>query len=536
MIALVALLFATLLCGIVTLRPFNNSPDIRSDGVGYHIWSHAIAHGDFTFCRYKPLLTTVTAISGETADGSRCKNKYPPGVGMLQLAFTWPFLADRPGEAGFSAGEHRAVLHLGAALLFSLTVLVVIVLMRRGLTAPVSVFAVAAFVFGTGLFHYATYDASFSHIYSAFGAALAMWLAYGKRQLSIGRLAAFALVAAWLYTVRQTNAALSLAVVYVAVRQASGDTRWRLPIAWLAGTGVAAVILLAYGFYASGEASLSSYGAEGFPTMGGHSLDVLLSYERGLFLYYPVFLPTLALAVWQWRRPSSQVFIGLVAAFALLYGSWYAWQLGAGFGHRGFVELAPFGMVVLADAMSNMPVWTKRISTVLIGLCAVATILAMAAYWRGDLPFSGAVAGQYWQSISPITLPGEAKFRYSEDDIRRVQLEVLDERPGAGGTLLVRLRVNNRNATESLHGATGGFPPLCLSWRIVRPDADVHKGWNERLVLPVLHPGESQTVTVAIPRSVDIDPGQQLQFSMVQEGVFWAHDIGVPPLSVPWFH
>lgn len=529
-----ALLFAALLCGVLVLRPFQNSPDIRSDGVGYHAWAHAIAHGDFTFCKYKNLLQPVTALSGESTDGLRCKNKYPPGVGLLQLAFSWPVLAEDPVKTGFSVGENRVVFWGGAVLLFATVALIWSVLTRRGIASFPALAAIAAFVFGTGLFHYSTYDASFSHVYSAFGLSLSLWLVCGRQRLSLRRLVMFSLVAAWLYSVRQTNVALSLAVVYMFVREADGPDRWRLPVAWLAGTGVAATVLLAYGRYVTGEATFSSYGSEGFPTFAGHSLDVLVSYERGLFNYYPVFLLGVAFALFHWRKATSQAFLALVAIFALLYGSWHAWHLGAGFGHRGFVELAPLGMIVMANALQAMSSSARRRWMIVIGMCCLMTTAAMSAYWRGDLPFHGASALQYWRSISPIKPWFLKDPRYSKQEIRLIHLSFEGARQRDDGHWEVRLHIANGNARTPLRGPAGPYPALRLSWRVVDRGADVHEGWDTRLDLPVIGAGQSEAVTIGVPDPDTPDADRQLQFSIAQEGYFWSHDVGVPPLAIGW--
>lgn len=532
-VAICAVLLAALLCCVVGFRPFKNTPDIRSDGVGYHTWAYAIAQGDFSFCKYKPLLHSVNALSGESADGRRCRNKYPPGVGLMQLAFSWPLLAEHAELSGFSEGENRVVLWGGAVLLFGTAGLMCALLLRRRVPVGDALLAIGAFIFGTGLFHYSTFDASFSHVYSAFGVALALWLVHEKRNLSPRRLFAFVLVAAWLYAVRQTNAALSLAVVYLFVRQASRSASRRLIVAWLVGTGTAALVLLSYGRYVSGESSLSSYGTEGFPTIGGHFFDVLVSYERGLFSYYPIFLVAIALAVMNWRKAVSQVFVVLVLLFALLYGSWHAWHLGAGFGHRGFVELTPFGMLVLADGLMLISRRVRHLAIMIVCICCVATTLAMSAYWRGDLPFNGAVSSQYWQSLSPLSLFESGDREYSKNQIRNVHLTFKAARERSDGQWDATLLISNLNAKTALTGVTGRHPALRLSWRVAMPGAS-GDGWDPRADLPYIDPDESASITVAVPPP-DIATGNaQLQFSIVQEGVFWAHDVGVAPLAVPW--
>ncbi|WP_429243473.1 hypothetical protein [Luteibacter sp. 621] len=529
-----AVLFAALLATIVAIRPFNNTPDIRSDGVGYHAWAHAIAHGDVTFCKYGQMLRYVGAISEQSDDGLRCRNKYPPGVGLLQLAFSWPFLAAHPDETGYSVGENRVVLWGGSVLLFVSCVLLCATVLRRGASATVSLVAVAAMVFGTGLFHYATYDASFSHIYSAFGLSVLLWLVYGRPGISNGRIVAFALVAAWLYSVRQTNAAVSLAVVYVYLRETPGPLRWRVLYAWLSGTGFAAAVLLIYGKYVSGHSSLSSYGSEGFPSFGAHFLDVLVSYERGLISYYPAFGVAVILALFYIRKPVHHAFVGLVCIFALLYGSWHAWSLGAGFGHRGFVELAPFGVIVLADALRSMSAVARKGCFAILIICCMATTFAMSAYWRGELPFEGATAGQYWRSVVPTSLFHHRKMEYTKTDIQQVRLGFDSAERLADGQWEVRISIKNGNRKTPILGKGSGLPPLRASWRVVSARADVHQGWDPRLEIPELEPGQGAVIVARVPGPAEPGSDQHLQFSLVQEGVFWAHDIGVAPLDIPW--
>jgi hypothetical protein len=533
-LVLAALIFAAILATVVVLRPFKNSPDIRSDGVGYHAWVHALAHQDLTFCKYGQMLRRVGAISGESDDGLRCRNKYPPGVGLLQLAFSWPFLAENPEATGYSVGENRVVFWGGAVLLFATAWLMCATLLRRETSVPVSLISVAAMVFGTGLFHYATYDASFSHVYSAFGLALILWLVDGRREISLSRLIIFAMIAGWLYAVRQTNAALGLAAAYLYFRQSADVLRWRIFIAWFAGTGLAAAILLIYGRYVSGQSSISSYGSEGFPSFGSHALDVLVSYERGLFSYYPVVAIAVLFALIRFRKPSDHAFLILIAVFALLYGSWHAWNLGAGFGHRGFVELAPFGMLVLAGSLESSSKVSRRTWMGLILLCCAATTFSMTAYWRGDLPFEGAVGSQYWRSLGPSGLFPSHKLSYSKNDVRNVRLAFDSADLREDGQWDVHLSVKNGNRKTSLLGSTGPLPPLRISWRVVASGADIGQGWDTRFDVPVLDPGQVKVVTLRVPPPSSPGADRHLQFSLVLEGQFWAHDIGVAPLDVPW--
>jgi hypothetical protein len=44
------LLLLTLIV-VTWVQPYRNKPPIRSDGVGYHIWTHALLTLDFSFCQ-----------------------------------------------------------------------------------------------------------------------------------------------------------------------------------------------------------------------------------------------------------------------------------------------------------------------------------------------------------------------------------------------------------------------------------------------------------------------------------------------------
>ena len=59
-------------------------------------------------------------------------------------------------------------------------------------------------------------------------------------------------------------------------------------------------------------------------------------------------------------------------------------------------------------------------------------------------------------------------------------------------------------------------------------------GWDKRKELPFDIPA-GEALTIRIPVDPEIERrGGNLQVSLVQEMVYWAHDLGVEPLTVPW--
>src|SRR5262249_26801235 len=156
--------------------------------------------------------------------------------------------------------------------------------------------AVLLLTFGTGLFHYATYDACFSHIYSALGVTVLLWLSVHALCCRDGRLAILPtlVTAAILVLLRNTNGIFLLiwGVVFFGWAWRSGRPSWRLSLrnAACVGAGLwlGAHVQLAINVYANGRFVLSSYGAERFLWKRPMLLSVLCSYERGVFTYYPI--------------------------------------------------------------------------------------------------------------------------------------------------------------------------------------------------------------------------------------------------------
>lgn len=273
--------------GAVLLTPWLTSggdDSIRSDGVGYHAWTRAILDRDLSFCRYGDL---VGALSYRDEARGVCQNKYPPGLALLRLPVMAPLVDRSPDAPLISPAEHRANDLLAAGALVGVAVLLAGAGRRLGLRPVATHVAVLAVVFGTGLFHYGTYDASFTHVWSALGFAvlLSTWSRAPAGAPGGGLLAVYAVTAFFLVLIRQTNL---LVLVVLSVAVLIGARARRIPTSVLtaaAGAVLALGVQLAYNRYATGEWRLSSYGNEPFLLDRPMQRSVLLSYERGLLTW-----------------------------------------------------------------------------------------------------------------------------------------------------------------------------------------------------------------------------------------------------------
>ena len=407
---------AAIVAAIVTWAalhpPYKNTPPIRSDGLGYHVWTRAILERDFTFCRWVRDAGREQ-FSFVDFEHNRCQVRYPPGLALLQFP-VMAFLVDTsPGAPFVSAGEHKAALLLAAFALSLIALLVTDAARRLGAAAWSTSLAVWAGAFGTGLFHYATYDASFTHVYSALGVSIALWLgARAWKNHARLPIVPLLLLGFFLVLLRSTNVLIigALAAVAAIVFIPEGAS-WKSKRAAIAaiqnlwplalGSVIGEAVQVAYNSYANGRLSGSSYADVHFDFASPHQLDVLFSYERGLFTWYPWLLVAFVAAlVARQTRPYALAMCGTFAAFVVLYGFWFSWCLGGGFGHRGFIELIPTAMLCFAAALGALRRVAQIAAVTLTLLTTFATLELLTGYWKGHIDFQGTTSRIYWAHVA----------------------------------------------------------------------------------------------------------------------------------------
>lgn len=394
--------------------PYSNGPPIRSDGVGYHLWIRAILSCNLSFCDYDVPKDASGIVTIDSARGL-CVDKYPPGVAFLRFPIVAPLVDLRPGAPVIGRSEHRASLWYSAALLVVLSVCGLVCAQRAGAPLWAAHVSVLSLVFGTGLFHYATYDGSFSHIHSA--ALLSLFLLMlqqaalrpGGPPKGWGSLVGWWLLSFLLLSVRSTNLLpvgflLGAYVLSPPREQISGTRAERLRALVLpvgAGLVSAQLIISAYLRHMTGHWAMSGYSdAENFLWSRPMAHRVLLSYERGLFTYYPVAAIALGVAlVVRSTRWFAVVCAALIGALALLYGFWDSWMLGGGFGHRGFVEVMPLLIPVFAVALPQLSRPWRMGVTAVSAVAVFVTLELMTGYWRGTIPFQHTTSSLYWSHV-----------------------------------------------------------------------------------------------------------------------------------------
>jgi hypothetical protein len=258
-------------------------------------------------------------------------------------------------------------------------------LLRRHFTREVTLATLLVLLTGTSLFHYATYDSAWSHAFSfALFAALLERLD-SWRSDGLGDALVIGIVCGLIVLVRHTN--VIIPACFLLTRRT-----WRLIVpASLAGVAVVLPQLLLYR-RATGHWIVNAYGDRGFTLGSPHVFGVLFSAQKGLFFYAPVLLIGVAglmllpgaLRSWRWSA-----FV-LLALITWTIASWWDWQFGASYGHRGFVDIYPIlalGLAAVFGRVALRPGARIALSVPVALLCALS-LFQMFQYWHGVLPAS----------------------------------------------------------------------------------------------------------------------------------------------------
>ena len=393
------------------------NPPVRSDGFSYYVYLPSwLIYGDATLgavardcCggEFEP----ITAII-RWPETRRWVNAHPIGVAILQSPF---FLAGHgltkwsnlSGDGFTFYYQHAAGL---AGVFWTVAGLFVLErLLARRFTDGVTAVTLAALLLGTGLYHYATYDSSYSHAYSFFLLAAFMWLTdlWHEDRPRILLTVLLGVVAGLIVLTRHTNALFLIVFPLYGVANIAGlrvaarrlAARWRdLVVMAAVGTVVLAPQLAIY-YEATGQFLISSYGSLGFNFLAPQLWGVLFSVQKGVFFWSPLLLAAVAgFAVGDRKKLvflAATVVVLIVDTYVI--ASWWDWQFGASYGHRGFVDVLPllaFGLAAFFEWSAEGVARRAAVTGLTIALVALS-VFQMLQYWYGVMPMSDLTWDQY---------------------------------------------------------------------------------------------------------------------------------------------
>lgn len=424
-----------------------NGPPIRSDGIGYYSYLPAVfIHGtldfepvvedrfeDATAKDLKEHMPIITSSNGEEIPsfwaGLRYHeetgvyvNQYSPGVAVMQF----PFFALSYGlsaatgvdmDGGFG---HFFQLLIGFAGIFYF-ILGVIILRRYLLTKfspQVVSTTLIAIIFGTNLFHYGTYDSSFSHAFSFFLVTLFLWLTEKwfaeikevQSKVLMPYSILIGIVSGLLFIVRPVNGIIALLFILYGITSLT-DIKTRVYEFWkikkslivLGAVGLMFVLFInMYYLYGFDHLFAMPYrDNEGFNLLQPQVANFLFSAQKGLFFWSPVLI--FSVLGWVTMKRDNKWKWALLIFFLLsvwVTSSWWHWPYGGSFGSRPFVDYMALFAIPLGYFYTWA--WKSKYKMVIIGITAVLiliTIKTMLQYWLGVIEPGGTTLEYYFDTF-----------------------------------------------------------------------------------------------------------------------------------------
>jgi hypothetical protein len=393
-----------------------NFPPIRSDGLGYYLYLPAtFIYHDFSLQSiaelfnkgYIPDVTpSLWKYSGPALWESSTNYliKYPLGTALLMMPFFFvaclaALLTNTPVD-GFSPLFQYAA--ASAGLVYAIAGIATLwKVLERHFRQNTILIVMLGLVFGTNLFHYATYDSVFSHVYSFF--LFSVFLYIVQRIYSQGSARYFIIggtVAGLIIITRPTNGLWLLFGVLYGVNslQSMSDrlTFWKyhttkVVYGALLCVGVISLQLL-YWKIVTGHLVVFSYQGEGFYFTTPEIFNVLFSVRKGLFFWSPILL-TVVPGIYYLDKKAPEYFVPTLLFLPLniyVISSWHSWFYGGSFGHRAFIESLPlFAICFCAFYEGLVSSFAKRTLMFLTACCVLLETWLMLKYWTGAIAFDG---------------------------------------------------------------------------------------------------------------------------------------------------
>jgi hypothetical protein len=276
-------------------------------------------------------------------------------------------------------------------------------LLLRHFTPGVTLATLTTLLLGTSLFHYGTFDSTWSHAFSF--ALFSLLLDVADRWVPGRGAVPIGILCGLIVLVRHTNVMIPIAVVATLamsphdVRGVHHDTSGGLRLTTdgvrlaLTAAIVATIVVLPQLFlyeFATHRWFVNSYGSDRFAFTAPHIAGVLVSPRRGLFFWAPVLLFGAAglfmtpASLRRWLAAAATI----LGFHVYLIASWVEWQFGASYGHRGFVDMYPVFAIGLASfyaKLASRSVLRHVMASLIVVLCALS-IFQMLQYWHGVLP------------------------------------------------------------------------------------------------------------------------------------------------------
>lgn len=392
--------YAILLLGVVVFLSFNRHSKstynnyhsvIWADKAGYYIYLPATFIYNWDASKLDTSVTRSTGNGFILQDDNKINTKYTYGVALLEAPFflTAHALAKLTGEPadGFSRYYHWSIMMASAFYLF-LGLFFLGKFLRHHFNQGVVLISLSSILLATNLYYYTIDDAGMSHVFSFMAFSLFLFAYKESTVIDRKRYTRFLvpLSIGLIIAIRPINIVFPLFLWFWDLNDQSIPQRLKRLVAdrkalalMLAIPAILLIPQLAYWHHLSGKFLYDSYVNEGFSNWAAPQLGaVWFSPHAGLFLYTPLMLCIVAgwFLLKQKSAGNAWLILILFLVVSYIFGSWWSWHLGCGFGHRGYVEYFAIFSVPLGYFISR--IWNSGNAARRTGLLLL--ILVLSAY------------------------------------------------------------------------------------------------------------------------------------------------------------
>ena len=278
-----------------------------------------------------------------------------------------------------------------------------------------SAIVLLGFAFGSNLFCYTLVDIGLSHLYSF--VFITMFLYYGKllfEDRKPNRIYLLGILLGLIILIRPVNGIIFFALPFLAGSKESliagimnlWQHKWISVMGLFLSMLVISTQLFIYKV-STGSFFVYSYKEEGFNLLSPHMFDILFSYKKGLFLYTPIFLVSLAGLYFSWKKSRFEAYSLALFLLFLVYilSSWWNWWYGGSFSSRVFVEFIPLFAILLGLGLLKLK--RKIVRTAYISLIGALIILCQIQTYQYRyyiIHYENMDSEKYWDSFLRMDL------------------------------------------------------------------------------------------------------------------------------------
>ena len=407
---------------------------INADGIGYYdylpsIFIHKdLYRKDVIYSKDEETYKRIDSLNLYVRNGDYLLNKYTCGTAILESPFfIYTYLRTARTHDfldGYQSVFQKAIYHSTLFYLFASLLFLKLILRNYKVKYYIVFLTQLLLVIGTNVSIYSTNDAG-SHVYSLF--AITAFIYFTQSYFTQKRIKYFLIACAFLgliFLIRQVNIIIILFIPFIAGSYSNLRegilSLFKKPSILILGCSIIVSILFIQcllWYLQVGSFITYSYAQESFNFWDPQIVNVLFSYNKGLFIYTPMIFISLTGVFWFVLKKEYYLFISWMSFFLFLtyiISSWWCWNYGCCFGLRAFLDFYPVFFIpfalMLNGKMNFVRIFILLISFVTIPVNAIQcfqykefilhwNLMDKEKYWKVFLKTDETFKGLVWKKL-----------------------------------------------------------------------------------------------------------------------------------------